>query len=309
MKPLSLRYICLILLFGAAACQPPASITAPGSLSFAAGGDGQTISITVNRDWRIVSSESWCSVTPQSGLSSDAPVSVKVNCQSNPSYDERKAVITIQTDEISHTIQVVQAQKDAILSDATLLLTDYQAQDLVIPAEANVDFTVSVLKGGDWIKPGQTKGLVKKEVTLHLEENRSGAVREGSVQLSKGMASYTFLVRQAPWHAVLEHNVPGLYGYRGKDFVHQVGVSQISSGKESNVSFFRILHPEPPVVLSVEGLPDEMALAAEVPLRVRLVSGEEGDLYQTGNAATVLRESDSLVWLSLSGDTGLIVKK
>ena len=52
-----------------------------------------------------------------------------------------------------------------------------------------------------------------------------------------------------------------------------------------------------------------MALAAEVPLRVRLVSGEEGDLYQTGNAATVLRESDSLVWLSLSGDTGLIVKK
>lgn len=309
MKRLSLLSSCLFLLLGLVACQPPAAITAPDRLSFPANGDGQTFSVTVNRDWRIVSSESWCTVTPQSGPSSDAPVSVKVNCQPNPSYDERKAVLTIQTDEITHSIQVVQAQKDAILSDAALLRADFQAQDLVIPAEANVDFTVSVLKGDDWIKPGQTKGLVKKEVTLHLEENRSGAVREGSVQLSKGPASFTLLVRQAPWHAVLEGTVPGLYGMKGKDYVYEPGVSQLAAGKIAQASFFRILHPDPPRVISVEGLPAATTLTDTFPLNVRLVSGEEGVLYQTNGNAAVLRESDSLAWLLLSDGTGLIIQK
>lgn len=309
MKQLSLLYACLFLVLAAVACQPPAAITAPGSLTFPANGDGQTISITVNRDWRIVSSESWCTVTPQSGISSDAPVSVKVNCQSNPSYDERKAVLTIQTDEITHTIQVAQAQKDAILSDATLLRTDFQAQDLVIPTETNVDFSVTVLKGAEWIKPGQTKGLVKKEVTIHLEENRSGAVREGSVQLSKGPASFTFLVRQAPWHKALESTVPGLYGLKGKDYVYEPGVSQLAVGKMAQTSFFRILNPDPPVVISVEGIPATTTLTEAFPLNVRLVTGEEGIIYQAVAPSVVLRESDSLAWLLLSDGTGLILKK
>lgn len=304
-----LLFSCLVLLPAASSCQQPAAITAPGELSFTAAGDGQTITVTVNRDWRISSSESWCIASPQSGVSSDAPVTVTVRCQPNTSYDERKAVIIIQTDEISHRIQVSQSQKDAIFSDATLLRAGFQAQDLVIPAESNVDFTVTVLKGEEWIRPVQTKGLVKTDVRIHVDENRSGAVREGSVMLSRNTASFTFQVRQAPWHAALEKSVPGLYGLKGKDYVYQPGESQLSFGKVSQTSFFRILNPDPPVVLSVEGLPDGTVLAETVPLNVSLVTGEEGTIYRTADPAVVLKESDSLVWLLLSGDTGLIVKK
>ena len=299
----------LFLIMGAVSCQKPAFISAPDSLSFTVDGASQTISITVNRDWRITASESWCTLTPNSGLSSDESVSITVKCQPNASYDERTATVTIQADEISHKIQVVQAQRDAILSDSQLLRADYQAQDLVVPAETNVDFTVTVLKGDDWIHPLGTKGLVKKEVSIHLDENRSGAVREGSVTLTKSPAAFTFQVRQAPWHAVLEHAEPGFYGLKGKGFVYQPGVSQISKGKVGTASFFRILTVDPPEVLSVEGIPGEMTLTESFPLKVRLVSGEEGVLYEKASASTVLRESDSQVWLLLSGNAGIIVKK
>ena len=309
MNYLSRLCTCLLLLLCALACQKPAFITAPDSMTFSVDGTGQTITITVNRDWRITSSESWCTPTPQSGTASDDPVTITVKCQSNASYDERKAMLTIQTDELSHKIQIVQTQRDAIFSDTDLLQADYQAQDLVIPAEANVDFSVTVLKGGNWIRPVQTKGLVPKEVRIHVDENRSGAVREGSVMLSKSPASFTFLVRQAPWNAVLDQTVPGLYGIKGNGFLYQPGASQLSRGKMNQASFFRILNPDPPAVLSVEGLPNEMTLTTEVPLNVRLVTGEDGVIYQTASPAVVLRESDSLVWLLLSGDTGLIVKK
>ena len=300
---------CILLVMGAVSCQKPAAISAPDSLTFTVDGTGQTFTLLVNRDWRITASESWCSTNPKSGVSSDDPVTVTVTCQPNTSYDERDAVLTIETDEISHTIRIVQAQKDGILSDTNLLRAGYQAQDLVIPAETNVDFTVSVLKGDDWIKPLGTKGLVRKEVSIHLEENRSGAVREGTVMLVKSPASYTFQVRQAPWNAVLDHNVPGIYGLGGKNYVYEPGISQLSTGKTSAGSFFRILYPDPPRVLSVEGISGVPTLTESIPLSVRLISGDEGTLYQTSDGATVLRESDSLLWLLLSGDTGLILKK
>ena len=300
---------CIFLLLGVSSCQKPASISAPGSLTFAVDGAGQTISITVNRDWHIVSSESWCTVSPQSGKASDDPVTVTVKCQSNTSYDERKAVITIEAEEISHRIQVTQAQRDGIFSAESLLRADFQAQDLAVTAEANVDFSVTVLKGQDWIHPVSAKGLVSKDVGIHLEENRSGAVREGAVQLSRDKASATIQIKQAPWHAVLEQTAPGIYGVREEDYVYQPGVSQIASGKTAGVPFFRILNPDPPVALSVEGLPTEMTLAESVSLNVRLVTGEEGVIFQSEAPAVMLRESDALVWLLLAGDKGLIVKK
>ena len=300
----------VLFYFVAVSCQAPAAITGPDSLSFASDGAEKAISITVNRDWNISSSESWCTVTPQSGKSSDDPVTVTVRCQPNMSYDGRNAVVTIRTEEISHTIQITQDQRDAIFSDAELLRSDGQSQDLVIAAEANVDFSVTVLKGGDWIRPVEgTKGLVKKDVRIHVDENRSGDVREGAVMLSRDKASSTVRVRQAPLHAVLDKTAPGIYGIGGKDYVYQAGVSQLSRGKKGTVSFFRILDPEPPVALSVEGLPAETTLADAFPLNVRLDIGEEGVVFQSSGTAVVMRESDSLLWLLLPGDKGLIVKK
>ena len=40
-----------------------------------------------------------------------------------------------------------------------------------------------------------------------------------------------------------------------------------------------------------------------------LFAGEDGVIYQSAVPATVLRESDSLVWFQLSGNVCLIVKK
>ena len=299
----------LLLVLATVSCQGPAMISAPQSISFAYDGTQETISITVNRDWSISSSESWCTVSPQSGISSDEPVTITVRCQANSTYDERKAQLTIMTDEISHRITVTQAQRDAVLSEESVLRADGKAQDLTIHAETNVDFTVTVLDGKDWIKPAGTKGLSKKDVSIHIEENRSGAVREGAVQLSRDKASTYVQVRQAPWHDALDKTTPGLYGVKGNDYLYRTGASQISHGQASGTSFFRILTPDPPMAISVDGISEKTTITDALPLNVRLVAGEDGVIYQSAVPATVLRESDSLVWFQLSGNVCLIVKK
>jgi len=296
---------CLLL----AGCQKPAAIFAPSTADVAADGSAPSFTITVNRDWKIVSSESWCRVSPASGYASDEPVTITLQCDANTKYDARTAVLTVTADEISHKITVSQAQKDVIISDKDMIMTDYKAQDLSIPGETNVDFTVTVRSGQQWIRTVKvTKGLSKAEVQLHLEENRSGAVREGLVELAKGNASAYIRVIQAPYHEVLEQDVPGAYQLKGKDFIYRKDVCQISRAIKGQDRIFSILDMERLEVLTVSGVPAETPVAAAFPLTIRIV-GEEGDLLRTDIQSTVIGESDSLVWFLLDGNSGLIIRK
>ena len=298
----------LLAVLALASCKKPAFVSGPDSVTVTVDGGSQSLSITVNRDWKITSSASWCTVSPSSGTASDNPQTITLRCDANALYDARTAVLTITAEDATHKVTVTQAQLDAILPDQDQLLADYKAQNVVLPGQSNVDFTVTVRSGQQWIKVVDTKALGKKEVTLRLEENKSGAVREGSVELSKGTTSATVQLRQAYYNAVLEKDVPGVYQVQKKDYVYRPEKCQLSRGKSGQDSFFRILDVEHMQVLSVNGIPAETPLTAEFPLKIRL-TGEKGESLLYDSKAVVVGESDSRIWLGLDANAGLILTK
>lgn len=298
----------LFAVLALASCRKPASISGPDSVAVTVDGSAQSFSITVNRDWTISSSASWCKVSPSSGSASDATQTISVRCDVNDQFDARTAVLTITAEDATHKVTVTQAQQDGIFPEQDVLRADYKGQDVLLPGEANVDFNVTVKSGQSWIKVVETKGLTKREVRLHVEENKSGAVREGSVELSKGAVSASVKLLQAPWHAVLEKDVPGVYQLQKKDFIYRAGVCQLSRVSKSSGFVFRILDPEQLQALSVSGIPSATPVASTFPLMIRLV-GEAGELLRADPQATVIGESDTRVWLLLEGNAGLVLSK
>lgn len=298
----------LLAVLALASCKKPASISGPDSVAVAVDGGSQSLSITANRDWKITSNASWCKVSPDSGTASDSPQAITLRCDANPLYDARTAVLTITADDATHKVNVTQAQLDAIIPDQDQILADYKAQNVVLPGQSNVDFTVTVRSGQQWIKVVDTKALGKKEVTLRLEENKSGAVREGTVELSKGTVSATVQLRQAFYNAVLEQDVPGVYQLQKKDYVYRPEKCQLSRGKSGQDSFFRILDMEHMQVLSVNGIPADTPLTGEFPLKIRLTN-EKGESLLYDSKAVVIGASDSRLWLGLDGNAGLILTK
>ena len=302
-------WICALGVLGLAGCKAPAAVTGPEKIDFKTDGASQTISITSNRDWTVTSSEAWCTVSPKSGAASDGPITISVRCEPNSGYDVRNATLTVRAEEVFHRIAVSQEQNYGLFLDGDLFRADFQAQDLVVSAETNVEMTVTVVSGSDWLRSASsTKGLVKKDVTLHMDENRSGAVREAEVKLSGGSLSSTVVVKQAPYHKILDTEIPGAYRLREADYLYRPGVTQLSRGKSGGSSFFRVLDPENLVVLTASGIQEDTPLAEAFPLNVSLV-GEEGELFRKDYRATVLKESADLLWLLLDDNTGIIVKK
>lgn len=81
--------------------------TANGS-SLSADGDGERLSIsfTANKDWTATSNQSWCVISPTSGVSGTA--NIQVNVAKNEVAQERTANITLTAGTASVSITITQ---------------------------------------------------------------------------------------------------------------------------------------------------------------------------------------------------------
>lgn len=132
-------------------CQkaPEIIVSSPSSIEFGANGGNSTLSFTSNREWSVISSESWCKITPSSGQVTDGEIKVAVTCAPNMTYEERICTATIKADELKATVLIVQEKRIAVsalslnnkaialLKDSTLTL-----QAIVSPDDAT-DRTVT----------------------------------------------------------------------------------------------------------------------------------------------------------------------
>ena len=75
-------------------------------IDFGANSSEQTVTFTTNKRWTASSTESWCTITPNQGLSDDGTMTIKVS--ENVSYKNREAVVTLKTGELSNNITVRQ---------------------------------------------------------------------------------------------------------------------------------------------------------------------------------------------------------
>jgi hypothetical protein len=80
-------------------------------------GDGERLSIsfTTNKDWTATSNQSWCVVSPTSGISGSANIQVSVS--RNEETQQRTANITLTAGTASASITVIQ-EKGNLKSEA-----------------------------------------------------------------------------------------------------------------------------------------------------------------------------------------------
>lgn len=218
-----------LLLFAACQKAPELTITSPSSIELSADGSSGSITFTANRDWKASSSDSWVTVSPSSGEASDKAVTVSVRCNSNTTYDDRTATVTIRMEELSKTVSVRQpANKGVVLPKQTF---DLQAETRSIDVEvqANVQYTVST--SVNWIKQTGTKGLTSKTLTFSIEENKTYDSREGKITIKpqeSGVQEQVISVRQAQKDALVVEKTSYDMPYGGGEVEIKV---------EANVSF------------------------------------------------------------------------
>lgn len=165
---------------------------------FTAQGGTQNLTFTCNRDWFISSSESWCSVSPSSGLAQEGPISITISCESNPNYDSRSCVLSLNIDGANKTIQIEQETAIGLLVSPTTFDLTSIAQSIEIEVQSNVEYIVSVAPECEhWI--ARTKDLSSSKLSFNIADNIEYDARDGFITIAQkdGNLSSTIKIHQA----------------------------------------------------------------------------------------------------------------
>ena len=98
---------------------PSINIDSP-SVLVPAGENTAVLTFTANNDWTVVSSESWCTVSPSSGKASENAAMVTITLDPNTTPDTRSAKITIKAGGIEKQITVTQAGEEVKPEDIVI---------------------------------------------------------------------------------------------------------------------------------------------------------------------------------------------
>ena len=186
-------------LFSSCEKAPFLTINTPGSINFTEQGGIQKVSFTANRDWTVSSSETWCKISPSSGLKSEGELSFTVTCDPNTTYDSRNATVTIKAEGLMESITVTQDTNTGILIDKTTYDLDNNAHVIEIGIMANVEYSVVIEDDAkSWLSIIKTKALSLDKLELSVAANESYDEREGKVEIMQngGNLSQTISVRQ-----------------------------------------------------------------------------------------------------------------
>jgi len=114
----------------------------------------------------------------------------------NTEYDSRTADIIFYDKEnnLSETVRIIQAQKDAIIVARKEYNLTSEAQELDFDIQSNIDFTVEV--SGDWINEVQTRGLSTQKLHFNIEENTKDESREAFIKFQANQIEQIIKIKQ-----------------------------------------------------------------------------------------------------------------
>ena len=143
-------------------------------------GATETVTVSANNSWTASASDSWIKVKYTEGESA-----LTITVSRNNDTDARQGSVTLSSQELTRTISISQAQRDAIeLDSAGRLTVDAEAQQIEIKLRSNVDMNVTVTEGSDWVSIVSTKAMTARTVTLSLKANTARTMRRALVSFS-----------------------------------------------------------------------------------------------------------------------------
>lgn len=226
----------------------------------------------------------------------------------NTDYDPRSALISYVVDGLTYEATIIQAQRDAIVLDASGTTVSALPGDGIFIVNANVDVEAST--NADWVTiDPPTKGLEAQCFIYHTQFN-GGAERSAEINFTYGELSQKLTLTQASVEkeAVVAKAEPGCYLGGTMDRSYQAGKDQYCRSYEGEELSFVLMEPAGLEQVAMSGLSTSMKPGDPVSVSVKWVKGEEEkptliyDMY-------VLKEQDETVWLGDSMGRGFVVKK
>lgn len=181
-----LCFLTLVLAFAACKKQPVLDVDR-AALNIDAAGSTEQVNVTANYPWKASTTTSWIKVKYTEGESV-----LTITVSRNNDTDVRQGTVTLTSEELTRTISVTQAQRDAIeLDSAGRIVLESDAQSIEIKLRANVELTAKVTEGADWVSVTSTKAMTARTVTLAVKANPDRAMRRAMVTFSDKSGAIT----------------------------------------------------------------------------------------------------------------------
>lgn len=141
---------------------------------------------STNEPWRITSetapesaidAATWYDIAPPSG-DAGGEINVTVKVDPNEEYVGRCFTLILRGETLEERIEVSQAKKNAIIAGDNRLEIGSEERTLTVEVQSNVDYTVSVKEGGEWIEE-----LPESRAAPGLEERTHTASRSLPIRM------------------------------------------------------------------------------------------------------------------------------
>ena len=170
------------------------------SISFSSEGGSQSVSISVNKAWKVSASQPWCSISPSEGKEAFTG-DIVVTCTPNNEYDVRSCTVTITCAEKKAELAIEQGGKNALIVPSSALTLSCEAQSVDVEVQSNIQYDIAIPEAcQSWLSVESTKALSSKTYTISVAANTSYSPREGYVefrQKGQGLSSKV-IVHQEP---------------------------------------------------------------------------------------------------------------
>lgn len=186
------------------ACKPkiiPTELSVPADPITLAQAEGSTIEITFtsNKNWQAYTSADWLTVSPLEGTPETTVIVVTTKSQ-NEDVEDRSAEISITAEDETAKIVIVQTAKPALTVSEKSFTINSLGGDIVVPAMANIPYTIEIPEDCDWITNSASKAYVEANTTLTVALNKKGLNR--SIKLAvkaEGLPNDTIEISQTSY--------------------------------------------------------------------------------------------------------------
>lgn len=169
-----------------------------------ANGGSKQVRVTSNAKWQVSGMTDWCEVVPESG-EGDAEVTITV--KPNPTYEERKVVLTFQVQGVTKKVTVTQKKKDALIVTESHYAVEAEGEEIEVELKSNLEYEIIIKpEYAEWIKQVvRGRALTEEKFIFQIAANKGYDDRSGEIVFKdKGSdLSDTVFVTQSKVHALI----------------------------------------------------------------------------------------------------------
>ena len=166
-------------------------------------GMSYTLTFSCNMPWTAKSDVSWCKIDPTQGAGgaeSEMLKTITVHIESNPTFEERKAIITIQVASLQKEIVIVQAAAIPSFYSTTPMFVRLEGKKntYAISVTSNLPWTVTVddATEKDWCTVTPSSGSGDGTITVSVTDNHGYARRHAFISIIGNDTQLKFTILQ-----------------------------------------------------------------------------------------------------------------